>query len=116
MDKIRDKFNLHFKTANVQLPEPIPTRGEIRQGSWSIVYVVIPDEHGQPCLEFVANNRFTNSQHMRILNSGDIVPLPSWQEDFSFDPNVPGDREAAEARMNAHNEAVTADLQSKGLI
>jgi hypothetical protein len=116
MDKIRASFGKYFEDFGLQLPDPVPARGQLRQAGWSIIYVVISDENGQPCLEFTASNRFTNAQHMRILNSGEIVPLPSWQADFSFDPNVPGDREAAEARMNAHNAAVMADLQSKGLI
>jgi hypothetical protein len=116
MNKIRESFQEYFKAFGLQLPDPVPDHGHLREAGWSITYVITPDDHAQPCLEFVANNRFTNSRHVRILNSGEMIPLPSLQDDFSFDPNVPGDREAAEARMNAHNEAVIADLKSKGLI
>ena len=116
LDDIRQSFARFFGEGNIQLPESIPARGEIRQGGWTIVYVLDRDDDGQACLEFIANNRFTNSQHMRISSDGRREPLPSWEDDFSFDPNIPGDREASEARMNAHNASVVDELRRKGLI
>lgn len=115
LDQIRQAFSDYF-SGKVQLPDPLPERGELLQAGWSISYVRLTDEQGQPCVEFLANHRFTNAQHIRILSSGQVVPLAAWQDDVIFDPNVPGDREAAEARLQAHNDAVTADLKSKGLI
>ena len=116
MTAIRDVFAGYFQHFGIQLPDPLPDRGQIRQGSWSIRYVVLRDEQGLPCLEFVAFNRFTNPRHERILSSGEIVSLPEIQEEFSYDPKVPGDRDAAQARMIEHNRAVMEDLRRKGLM
>jgi hypothetical protein len=116
MDKIRESFAAYFEGFGLQLPDPVPAQGYIWEKEWSITYVVIPDEHGQPCLEFVANNRFTNSRHIRILSTGETIPLDTIEDSFTYNPDVPGDREAAEARMLAHNEAVMADLTEKGLM
>lgn len=116
MDKIRESFARYFESFDIQLPDPVPARGQIRQAGWSIQYVILPDEQGQPCLEFLASNRFTNSRHERILSSGQMLSLPSLEDDYSYDPDVPGDREAAGARLSAHNQAVMEDLKSKGLI
>ena len=115
MDKIRESFAAYFENFGIQLPDPVPARGYILEQDWSITYVVLPDEQGQPSLEFVAENRFTNPRHIRILSSGETIPLDAIRDSFTYDPDVPGDREAAEARMIAHNEAVMADLEEKGL-
>lgn len=116
MNKIRESFARYFEHFGIQLPDHLPGWGQIRQGSWSIRYVMLQDEHGQPFLEFVAFNRFTNPRHERILSSGEVVSLPEIQEEFSYDPKVPGDREAAQARMIEHNKAVMEDLKKKGLM
>jgi hypothetical protein len=116
MDKIHESFAKYFESFGIQLPDPVPDRGQIRQGGWSIQYVILPDEEGRTCLEFLANNRFTNSRHERILSSGQMLSLPSFEDGLSYDPDVPGDHEAAEARLLAHNQAVMEDLRKKGLM
>lgn len=116
MDKMQETFAGRFKPWGIELPDPVPERGEIAQGGWIIKYILVPDEQGQPCLEFVANHRMTNQRHERILSSGERVSLPEFQEGYGYDPNIPGDREAAEARMRAHNQALMEDLISKGLL
>lgn len=116
MDTIRESFKKYFEAFGIQLPDPMPAQGQLCQGGWTIRYIMLSDEQGQPYLEFIAHNRFTNSRHERILNSGERISLPSIEEGISYDPKVPGDREAAEARMRAHNNAVMNDLKKKGLI
>ncbi len=116
MEKIRESFAAYFKSAGLQLPDPVPPRGGASGKGWSVRYVVLQDENGQPCLEFIANNRMTNPRHIRILNGGEIVSLPGFEEDYSYNADIPGDKEAAQARMKAHNDAVMADLKAKGLM
>ncbi len=116
MDKIRESFARYFEPFGIQLPAAAPAQGQLSQGGWSIRYAILQDGRGQPFLEFVAFNRFTNPRHIRILSSGEVVSLPEIQEEFSFDPKVPGDREAAQARMIEHNKAVMEDLKKKGLM
>jgi len=116
MNRIRESFARYFERFGIRLPDPLPAHGQIRHGSWSIRYVVLQDEQGHPCIEFVAFNRFTSPRHELILSSGEIVSLPEIQEEFSYDPKVPGDREAAQTRMIEHNKAVMEDLRRKGLM
>lgn len=115
MKTLIEAFERQFASFDLHLPDPLPARGELRERGWTIRYVVLADEHGQPCLEYVADHRMTNSRHVRILSSGEMQDLPSFESDFGFDPSVPGAREQAEANMRAHNAAVLADLKSKGL-
>lgn len=116
MDKIRESFKKYFDAFGIQLPDPTPAQGQLSQGGWTISYALLSDEQGQPCLEFVAYNRFTNPRHERILHSGEVISLPIFKEEFIYDADVPGDREAAQARMIEHNKAVMEDLKKKGLM
>jgi hypothetical protein len=116
VDEIRQSFARYFQAFGLELPDPLPPRGYVGGKGWSVRYAVLPDENGQPCLEFVANHRMTNSRHERILSTGEVIGFPGFEHDYSYNPSVPGDKEAAEARMKAHNDAVAEDLRSKGLI
>ncbi len=115
MEKISETFARSFEYWDIHLPDPLPQKGTITEGGWTIDYVVLNDENGQPCLEYLASHRMTNTRHVRILSDGEEVNLPTLEDDYGYDPDVPGDREAAKARMRAHNQAVIEDLKAKGL-
>jgi len=116
MNEIRHSFAQYFEGLDIQLPDPVPARGHIGKAGWAITYVLLQDEQGRPYLEFTASHRLTNPRHVSILHNGEEIALSSFQEDYTYDPDVPGDEEAAQARMTAHNEAVAEDLRKKGLL
>jgi hypothetical protein len=113
---LRAGFRDYFATPGVELPTPVPPKGEIRAGGWVIAYVLCQDDEGNPYLDFFAENRFTNSRHARILATGDIVPLESYQEALIFEDENDDDWGRAAAAQHAHNQRVTQILQQKGLL
>lgn len=116
MDQIRAGFTAYFDTADITLPTPIPQRGNIKAKGWVIAYVLTKDDKGAPCLDFFAQNRFTNSRHVRILDTGEILPLESYQDALIFEDEDDEDWGRAAARQHEHNQEVTRILRQKGLI
>jgi hypothetical protein len=116
MDQIRAGFIAYFDTADIALPTPIPQHGKIKAKGWAIVYVLTQDDTGTPYLDFFAENRFTNSRHVRILGTGKIIPLESYQDALIFENEDDEDWGRAAARQHEHNQDVTRILREKGLI
>lgn len=98
------------------MPDPLPPKGYLSEGRWSVQYVLAEDEAHQVFLEFITSNPMTNSQHMRILQDGLILDLEYFWDSVSYDPQIPGDKEAAERRYREHNEVVAESLRKVGLI
>ena len=116
MEKIRASFKDYIQAFGLELPEPIPAKGQLQQNGWFIKYVVTQDERQEPCLDFYADHPQTNPRHVRILHTGEVMALEGFLEGYSFDPNIEGDKEAALQRFRAHNERVGEELRRKGLI
>ncbi len=115
MEKIYAAFAEYFKNWDLHLPDPLPPKGRIVDKGWTVRYVLQHDEAGQPWVEFLAFNRMTNSSHVRILSSGEVIDLPSLETDYGYDPDVPGAEEAARQRMLQHNAEVEEELKKVGL-
>lgn len=116
---IRAGFSDYFAPAEVELPDPIPARGEVRGGGWQVRFVVLEDEQGDtgaPCLDFFAQNRMTNSRHVRIAADGTASTLENYQDALITQPGEEDDWGKARARQAEHNERVTEILREKGLI
>jgi hypothetical protein len=115
MGTITSGFKEYFKGFQLELPDPIPSKGEIQQGGWNITYAFNQDDNGFPCLDFFAEHRMTNPRHVRILHDGSILGLESYQESYSYNADVEGDKERAIQAMQEHNDRVSKALKAKGL-
>jgi len=116
MEKIRESFKNYFQAFGIELPEPIPSQGQLSINDWFIRYVLTQDEQQASCLDFYAHHPQTNPRHVRILRNGEVIALESFLDGFSFDPNIEGDKEAALKKFRKHNERVGEELRKKGLI
>lgn len=116
MEKIRQAFKEYFDEFDIELPEHIEKKGTITDSGWSITYILTHDEHGEPCLDFLAEHRMTNMRHVRIRQNGEVVALETFQENYAYDAEVEGDEERAEREFQAHNNRVAELLRQKGLI
>jgi hypothetical protein len=117
MDKLREGFKAYFNNASgVELPEPLPERGEVRAAGWTIKFVRGTDADGAPCLDFFAQNRMTNSRHVRVLASGEIVALESYRDAIVFNDETGDDWGKALQARDEHNKRVTEALEAKGLL
>ncbi len=67
-------------------------------------------------MELYAINRRTSDSHLRIYNDGTLETLPTVSEGFSFNPDVPGDRERAKREQDVRDAPLIADLRRKGLL
>ena len=113
---IREGFRAYFDTPGVALPDPIPVEGKIQAKGWSITYILRQDEAGEPYLDFFAENRFTNSRHARILSTGKVVALESYQDALIFEDENDNDWGRAAAAQHEHNQRVSRVLRKKGLM
>lgn len=114
MGTIATGFKNYFKGFDLDLPDPIPAKGNVEESGWQVRYILNQDENNQPCLDFFAENRMTSPRHVRILNDGSIISLDSYQESYSHDPTIPGDEERAIREMQEHNDRVSETLKAKG--
>lgn len=116
LSKIRTAFNEYFE-GQVALPDPIPGKGAIDSldTGWTVRFVLCHDEQGFPFLDFAADHRMTNPRHHRINHEGIVSFLEMFREHYSFDPNVPGDREKKQAEYFSFNRRVYEILREKGL-
>lgn len=116
IDAIAAGFKKYFDTPGLELPAPIPARGELGAGGWSVTYVLTHDAAGAACLDFFARNRLTNSRHVRIDAAGQASPLENYQDALIFEAGEPEDWGKAAARQADHNRKVTEILEAKGLL
>lgn len=115
-EKIAQGFKGFFDTPGVELPTPIPAKGRVSGGGWSVTYVTGTDAQGQPYLDFFAQNRMTTSRHVRIDADGRAKSLENYQEALIFDAETGEDFGKASMKQEAHNQKVTKILEEKGLI
>ncbi len=116
MEKIYEAFAEYFKNWSLHLPDPLPPKGQVEGMGWTVRFVLLKDEAGQPCVEFLAFHRMTNDRHKRILISGEVIDLPTTDSDYGYDPNVPGDQEAAREKMQERNAKIIEEMKKVGLI
>ena len=99
-----------------ELPDPIPARGAVSDNHWTVRFALNADEDGELGLDFYADNPYTSSIHGRIADDGAVTMFDVMESQFSYDPEIEGDREAAEQRLQRRNEQVADELRRKGLI
>jgi hypothetical protein len=117
MDKLQEGFRAYFNnTSGIELPVPLPERGEVRAAGWTIKFVRCADVDGTACLDFYAQNRMTNSRHVRVLASGKIEDLESYQDAIVFNTETGDDWGKALQARDEHNKRVTEALEAKGLL
>jgi hypothetical protein len=113
VDKIRQSFQEYFKSDGVALPDPIPETGTVQKGGWKIQYRL--NENGES-LDFYAENRRTNSRHIRIHADGKVEPLENYRDNLILED----DSEEAWARASQknidNNRNVDRILQEKGFL
>lgn len=113
MDKIRESFQAYFKTEGVALPDPIPDTGTVEEGGWKIQYRLNAKSES---LDLYAENRRTNSRHLRIHADGKVEPLENYRDNLVLED----DSEEAWARASQknvdHNRKVERVLQEKGFL
>src|SRR5262249_26015827 len=98
-------------TPGLELPDPIPAHGKVQGGGWTVIYV-----KGQDYVDFFAQNRQTNSRHVRITADGRDESLENYQDALIFENENDQDWGKASARQTEHNKKVTEILRSKGLL
>ncbi len=116
MEKIREAFAAYFEEFEIELPKKIAKKGTLSAHGWTITYVLGTDEQGQPCLDFLAENRMTNMRHVRISQSGEIKELATIRETYAYNPQIEGDQARAEREFQAHNNHVAEILRAKDLL
>lgn len=113
---IRTKFARLFEDEGFELPDPIPLKGNFSGNGWYVCYVLWRDNEGRDCLDYTADHRMTNPTHSRILIDGSQEHLEGIRTMYSFDPEIPGDKERAEKEYFEHNARVGKEMRRKGLI
>lgn len=116
MEKIRQAFREYFEDFELELPKKIENKGTIADSGWTITYVLLKDEQGEPCLDFLAEHRRTSMRHVRIRQNGEVIALETFWETYGYDPEIEGDKERAEKEFHEHNNRVAEILREKGLI
>jgi hypothetical protein len=117
LDIIRNTFKEYFAPfGDIELPNPIPNRGNINQGrmGWSIKYILNEDENNQVCLDFLAQHPETNMVCVRIYSDGQYASLDTYRQSYTFDPDVDGDKERAEKEFLEHNRKIGDELKARG--
>jgi len=112
---IKAAFDTYFAHWGITLPErALETRasGVLRAAGWHIRYR-FGQEGGRDYLDFYATHRMTNDRHVRIDSDGQVTHLEAMLDFFSYDPNVPGDKERAEREYTAHNRRVARLIAEK---
>lgn len=110
-DPLHQSFKDYFATPGLELPAPIPEHGELKGGGWTVKYVKNAAD-----LDFFAQNRQTNSRHVRIKGDGQVEDLENYQDALIFENENDQDWGRASARQAAHNKKVTEILKNKGLL
>jgi hypothetical protein len=116
LDLLRAGFREYFGGDGPELPDPVPSRGLASGGGWTARYVVHDDAAGHPVLDFLVQHGMQPPVHGRVDADGSAHTIGTFLDHSVFDPNVDGDEDAALARMEAHNQAVTDELRRVGLL
>lgn len=116
MNKLQEGFKKFFDTPSLELPDPLPAKGKLSGGGWSVTYVTGKESNGEDYVDFYAQNRMTNSRHVRISADGSAKSLENYQDALIFDAETGEDWGKAAAKQEAHNQKVTQILEAKGLI
>jgi hypothetical protein len=115
LEAIREGFRRYFDAFGLKLPQPIPLRGVVDGEGWHIAYLLDVSDPKHPFLDFFAENRHTNSRHVRIQHDSESVMLENYQDAFFLDEGD-SDWGRAVAERDAQNRKVTEILQKKGLL
>ena len=94
LSRIREAFKEYFK-GQLQLPEKIGSKGKLDSNNtgWIVSYLLGHNTKGEPFLDFTAEHRMTDLRHHRIDKYGNISFQKQYMKPFTYDPNIPGDRE-----------------------
>lgn len=112
---IREGLAKFLPGGGPELPDPIPDHGYISDDDWSIRYALNTDESGNPRLDFLAENRFSDPLIGQVSHDGEAVVVESVRQSYSYDPEVEGDKDAAEQALFDHHRAVEQLLQARRL-
>lgn len=110
-------LNTYFN-GEVNFPDELnKTNGMIDDmpSGWLIRYCWGKDSEKGLYLDFTAIHRMTNHRHIRILSTGEIEHLRSYQESYSYNPNKKGDKEEQEQKFHKHNRKISKELKGKKL-
>jgi ABC-type sulfate transport system substrate-binding protein len=109
MQNIKNKFKEIYP--ELSFPEG-QVRGTVESENLSVRYCFGEDENGVPYLDIYSSNKM-GSMHLRIKHNGETEALDTYQEGFSYDPDIPGDEERAQKEHRVHNERVGKMLLDK---
>ncbi|MXY23170.1 MAG: hypothetical protein F4Y45_01450 [Acidobacteria bacterium] len=120
-EQLRQRFNGHFAPWGINLPTDAMSPGVvwlIVQQGWTIwTRFDISVEDGREHLDYYAMHRMTNDRHVRLYADGDEEGLPAISGMYVIPQGATqAEREAAEAKHYADNQAVEKLLEEKGFV
>lgn len=114
MEKIRNTFSKKYKKWEVQLPKEIKDFGEINKNGWSIRYVLEIREN-EKVLHVSSSHRMTSPGAYTIDQNGEIENLPAGISGFTYNSEIPGDKELKQEIFYAKNRKVGATHRLIGI-
>jgi hypothetical protein len=117
-ERIAEAFNRYFGQFGIRIVSEdaaVGTRRSIGAKGWRIQYCVDADDSGLPSLEYYAQHRMTNDRHVLIWADGYRQHLEAMEDFITYDPNIPGAREAAHQARREHDRAVEKQLRARGI-
>lgn len=86
----------------------------IQQEDWQIKFIESNDDKGG-YLEFYTSSKKYGDTHFRIYESGELMELEALKENYLYDENIPGSKEASHEVYVSENKKIYEYLKSVGL-
>jgi hypothetical protein len=114
MEEIRKTFKDYFKNWEIELPEQLEYYGVIQKAGWHIQYI-LEERNDESVVHVSASHRMTNDRNFTIKQNGEIEYIISGQSGYSYNPDIPGDKEKQEQLFYARNRKVGATHRQMGM-
>lgn len=117
LEEIRNTFKAYFKDFLIELPEKIKNYDYFTHNpsNWFIIYSLGYDDKKIPCIYFSAEHKMTNPRHFLINEIGEFIALEPFQESFSYDNKISGDKEKKEQEFYEYNQKVDSIQRLNGV-
>jgi len=115
LEKIRNTFKEYFKNWEIELPKKLEYYGIILKAGWHITYILEEKNEGETVVHISAAHRMTNTRNFTIKANGEIESIISGQSGYSYNSNIPGDKEKKEQLFYARNRKVGAMHRKMGM-
>jgi len=118
LQKIQKVFMDAFRSTNLKIPEENLWErkpGSLPYGSGRILFI-FGKEDGREYFEFYAHHRIGGDSHAKIFDNGEWIDLPELSSMYTYNSDIPGDKEKNEAEMERAYQEIYEDLERKGLL